>query len=1252
MLACLFIVFAVLFTSFRALTPLAKQYKVDVEKKLSKVLGQTVHIQTMETSWYWFEPVLKLEKVSIQGSNQHTLKLEKLLVGIDVFQSLVHWQIQPGVLFIEDVNLNIYQKESGWNIDGIGLNTSENIDWEVIKPMLSWIFAQEKIVVKNVSALVHLMDGSILPFKDFHVTAIHSGDKFYLNGEAELDQTTPTQISFLANLDADDYKLDDIEGQIFISASRFLPAQWQALISKRESKIYAGEGSLKLWADIKDGKLSLLQSLIDVNHLMMDLPNEKNFFIKKFAANLAFNPNEDGWQLSGDDIQLTLDGKPWPHNKLLIRKNNTLNTLGIYLESLNLNILKKLPVPWTEQALMFVKARPYGYLKDIQLHLKDSNPTLFLSVFENIGIRGHSSIPGMSGISGAMSWQPEEGQFQIDTDALLVQPTNKPEVLFSKFNVSVSWKTLAEKLRFSLDNLVLAKKDFVLTANGRIDDTASPNRYIDMESLFSVEQAEQWLQYIPSGVLKPKLEQWLKEDIYEVGQLSGQVDIQGHLSDFPFDKQEGLFKINGYVENSRLKFKNDWPEAKNINAYIELNQRDLDLDLVSGEILDIQLSQADLKINDIGHDREVLLFRTKNKSTSEKISNLIFNSPLKKRLSKLNMLNIKGPVELDLMLEIPLYPENDKILAQGELNFLGGQVDIVHERVQLNLENLNGLLMFDELGVTKSAVKGELFGNLFDFDIHSARGLKPYIEIMLRGSASITSLKKRFAHSIWNLVEGELPVEGRIKITDETDDLDSIQFKSNLKGLTIKLPAPFGKKALDKKLLNLDLGYNPDKLMSLLLSYENTLSANLMVDTQKNRLKTGDIRIGQDKPGKIKNSGVQIIGTLKQFDLDEWKRALSPVHTSQHPEQSILGDIDYIDLELEKANLSGLQLNDFIVKAKQSDEKGWAIKVKHRYILADLFYQPSRHLLSGHFDKFQVDPFINWSGAGNKSQLHPSQLPNLNLTIDNLSYTNTLLGDVIIKGNSKPDKWQLNYFKILSPSFQLNLDGEWVKKDKKNQTKLQARLLINKLSDALKQFHIEPVVEAKHGEVNFRGGWKGSFNQVSLEKLSGNMDIKLRNGRITKLNPETEEKLGLGKLLSILSLQTIPRRLSLDFSDLSKSGYSFDIFKGKYKVHKGVMTTQDSYIDGPVAHASIKGSLDLKHRLYDLNLHVSPHITASLPIVATIAGGPVAGVAAWVASKLINHGMQKISGYTYKITGPWLEPVVQQVSIIKKRTRE
>lgn len=139
----------------------------------------------------------------------------------------------------------------------------------------------------------------------------------------------------------------------------------------------------------------------------------------------------------------------------------------------------------------------------------------------------------------------------------------------------------------------------------------------------------------------------------------------------------------------------------------------------------------------------------------------------------------------------------------------------------------------------------------------------------------------------------------------------------------------------------------------------------------------------------------------------------------------------------------------------------------------------------------------------------------------------------------------------------------------------------------------------------------------------------------------------MGKLLSILSLQTIPRRLKLDFSDLAQKGYSFDIFKGSFQIHQGVMNTDDSYIDGPVAFGRMSGDLDLINHLYDLDLRIFPYITASLPLVATIVGSPIAGAAVWAVSSLASKGMQKISGYTYKISGPWMSPVVQQTSIDK-----
>jgi uncharacterized protein YhdP len=282
----------------------------------------------------------------------------------------------------------------------------------------------------------------------------------------------------------------------------------------------------------------------------------------------------------------------------------------------------------------------------------------------------------------------------------------------------------------------------------------------------------------------------------------------------------------------------------------------------------------------------------------------------------------------------------------------------------------------------------------------------------------------------------------------------------------------------------------------------------------------------------------------------------------------------------------------------------------------------------------------------------PDQIPNLNLRVDNLSIGTVQVGDLTLKSKSSPERWLIEYCRIESPIYQFNIQGDWTHKEKKDRTQLQVKLNLKDLAKALERWHISPAVDAGKGDMEFKGGWNDAVYNFSLAALDGSMYLKLKNGIITHLSHNTEEKLGLGKLLSILSLQTIPRRLKLDFSDLSHEGYSFDVFKGNFTFNKGLMSTQDSYLDGPVAFASMKGTLDLVRELYDLNLRISPHITASLPIVATIAGGPIAGLAAWVANKIINQSMQKISAYSYKVSGPWNQPVVQQLSIVKQITKK
>jgi len=223
-LAIFIICMAILFSLFRALTPWAKQYKGQVEHHLSTLLGQPVIISSMETSWYWFEPVLKLNDVSVSDSEDRVLKLNKLLVGINLLSSLWHWHLQPGVLYVDDVHLTLRQKNDHWDIDGLR-SDKEPITLEptAYLPVLSWLLAQQKIIIKNVSALIHLNDGSLLPVTALNVTAINNNGHYRLRGVAKLAQTTPTELLILADMKLNPYALRKINGQAYVAVHHFYP---------------------------------------------------------------------------------------------------------------------------------------------------------------------------------------------------------------------------------------------------------------------------------------------------------------------------------------------------------------------------------------------------------------------------------------------------------------------------------------------------------------------------------------------------------------------------------------------------------------------------------------------------------------------------------------------------------------------------------------------------------------------------------------------------------------------------------------------------------------------------------------------------------------------------------------------------------------------------------------------------------------------------------------------------------------------
>lgn len=1163
----LIIVVAIVFSVFRALTPWARQYKTTVEAHLSKLIEQPVVIQSMETGWYWFHPVLQLNHISLTDDKAHTLKINKLLIGINLFSSLLHWKLQPGILYVDQTQLIFRQDNNHWKLEGLNL-TSQDTDFgpDAYLPLFAWLSTQQKIVFRQASVALYFQDGSAIPLTHVNILLQNQGGLYRLKGSVQLARKIPTKLSMIAELKLNPQAFNQTSGQIYLAVESLVPAQWQSFLPHLPVKVEKGQVDASLWLDLKHGEVVESEGTIGLHHLVLNRDNRAELYTIPFGSmRLGWKSTKEGWDLNGSHVQLDMDGTKWPDNAFFIHHNESSQSNRIFVKHILLTPLLAMDIPWPEPLKSILEIKPSGQLHNTEFNLKANVPDYFLTGFTDLGWGEFGTIPAVSGLTGVVHWQPREGRFELDSHNTLIKPHELPPITFSRVNTALAWKPLREGIQLSIENFVLQNQDLTLTVGGILDDLEHfSSSYLHLVSQFSINHGEQWLKYIPSSALKEKLNQWLKQNIKQIAKASGQMTLDGKMADFPFDQAPGEFTILTYLTGVDLLIAPKWPLTRAINAYLHVDKRNLNVDIQHANLHGVVIDNMNLRMDDIGRGYETLLLHGKINATAEKILAAVFAMPLGEKLSRLQALDLRGLLGLDLKIEVPLYPENDDVLTRGEITFADNQVVLHSKANDLELENLTGLLVFDETGILDSTVTATLAGGPLSLHFESITKPKSATQVTIKGYTMMSALRDSLKLPALAVMSGRLNLDGVLTLPDNLTDWDNLNLRSTLQGVSVDLPKPLGK------------------------------SSN----------------------------------------------AVMP----------ITADIDFND---KKAMRSRIKYAGFTLEASQSETDEWSFLIKQKDITADLRYKPATNTLSGQIPYFHLDNSVD-SATLNTDTITPGSIPNLHLTVQKFIYGDVDVGQIALDSKSTKTNLQIELLKVTSPSYELNIKGDWTKENTTDRTQGEAYLTISDLGKSLERWQIKPTVFTNKGAVSFTGGWQGGITNFSLDKVAGQIQVLIKNGRITDLGSATEEKLGLGKLLSIFSLQTIPRRLSLDFSDLAKEGYSFDQFKGNFQLKQGVMSTQDSEMDGPVAFVSMKGELNVVKRTCFFDIFVSPHIMASLPVVATIAGGPVgpiAGVATWVAIKIINKSMPKVTGYRYKVSGSWVDPVVEQLNIYKKRVK-
>jgi uncharacterized protein YhdP len=264
--------------------------------------------------------------------------------------------------------------------------------------------------------------------------------------------------------------------------------------------------------------------------------------------------------------------------------------------------------------------------------------------------------------------------------------------------------------------------------------------------------------------------------------------------------------------------------------------------------------------------------------------------------------------------------------------------------------------------------------------------------------------------------------------------------------------------------------------------------------------------------------------------------------------------------------------------------------------------------------------------------------PALDITVDDLTWKDKQLGKVELLAQYRGGDWLLDRMLITNPDGTLTVDGKWSMEGGNARTQGNMKLEITDAGKILSRSGYPNSVRKGSGKLEVEFAWPGGPEEFDYAALDGTLKLDAADGQFLKIEP------GIGKLLGILSLQALPRHITLDFTDVFSNGFAFDSISGTAQIKQGVMITDDFRIDGSAAKVTMKGQVDLGHETQDLRVRILPTLGNSVSLIGALAISPITGIGTFIVNKILREPLDKLASFEYNVTGTWVDPDVVRVN--------
>ena len=224
--------------------------------------------------------------------------------------------------------------------------------------------------------------------------------------------------------------------------------------------------------------------------------------------------------------------------------------------------------------------------------------------------------------------------------------------------------------------------------------------------------------------------------------------------------------------------------------------------------------------------------------------------------------------------------------------------------------------------------------------------------------------------------------------------------------------------------------------------------------------------------------------------------------------------------------------------------------------------------------------------------------------------------------------------------------GKWFT-DKNEKTEILANIKSDNLGQALTGLGYPGALKGGNLDAKLKAEWQGSLEDFSFLNASGDLNFTIKNGQINELDKGTQ---AIGQVLGLFSISSIPKRLSLDFSDFFSKGLRFDDLQSDVILDSGVADTKKMIILGSFGEMRLSGKSNLVNETHDQTLIFIPDLSSTSLVTGAVLGGPIGAAASIFYDRLLKEfglDTNKLAGIEYSIKGPWKNPKIRVTQSFK-----